>query len=156
MTTLTLDTAESAIFTQLKTAWDANTPALNGGLIPQTVYESSEPALKPHPKDSKAPWARAVIRHSGADEKVTLVGGTGARYRRYGCVWVQVFTPDNDATSMTLCQKLAMVARTAFEGKRTAADNGVHFTKASIKDCPKDGPWFFYNVAAYFYWDEIR
>lgn len=151
---LTFDTAPDAIFGQLKTGWDANTPALVG-FIPQTVYEASEPALKPHPKDGTKPWARAVIRHSGADEKVTLVGNAGGRYRRHGCVWVQVFVPGADAKGQTLGQRLAMVARTAFEGKRTPGD-GVVFTKASIKDSPMDGPWFVYNVVAYFYWDEVR
>lgn len=158
--TLTFDTADSAIFGQLKTAWDANTPALMvsptapAGYIPATVYEATESDLKPHPRDGSLAWARAVMRHADA-EKVTLVGASGARYRRHGCIWVQVFTPAVDATALLLGKRLAMVAQTAFEGKRTAGD-GVLFTKATIKESPKDGPWFLHNVVAYFYWDERR
>lgn len=151
---LTFDTADSAIFGQLKAAWDANTPALTGGAIPVTVYEASEQDLKPHPRDTTVPWARAVIRTADA-EKVTLVSSAGGKYRRTGCVWVQVFTPATDATFYLLGKRLAMVAQSAFEGKRTAGD-GVLFTKSTIKESPKDGQWFLFNVVTYFTWEERR
>jgi hypothetical protein len=150
---ITFDTAVDSILTTLKVKWDAATPALNGGEIPTLVFEAIEQDLKPHPKDSEEPWARAVIRHADAF-KATLANDVGtARYRRVGLVWVQVFTPSKSAQNWTLCQQLAMVAQTAYEG-RCVGD--VVYTKATIFDSPKDGPWWRYDMRAEFYWDEIR
>lgn len=147
--------AEDAILGALKTQWDADTPALNRGVVPQLVYEAEEQDLKPHPRDGTAPWARVVVRHADA-MKVTLNNDVGtARYRRVGLVWIQVFAPANDATGRTLGQRLAMVAQKAYEGKR-AANGEVVFTRAAISERLKDGPWFLFDVKVSFYWDQIR
>lgn len=148
-------TAIDAILGTFKVAWDANTPALTGALAPVIVYESSEPDLKPHPKDSTLPWARAVVRHADTS-KVTLASDTGtARYRRPGLAWVQIFVPANSAKDWFLAQSLAMAAQAAFEGKRSPGD-GVLFTAASIHEVPREAAWFRFDVKVGFYWDQVR
>lgn len=153
---LQLDSAVDAILTTFKVAWDANTPALNGGAAPAVVYEATEEDLKPHPRVGTAPWARAVIRHGDA-RKVTLNsnGDRLARYRREGILWVQIFTPVGSPPNWLLCQKLAMVVQTALEGNRAAGDQVV-FTKSAIQDRDRDSNWFLYDVKTGFYWDELK
>lgn len=147
--------ATDAILSKAKVGWDANSPALNGGTVPVLVYEALEPDLKPHPRDSTKPWARAVVRHNEGAGKVTLNNAEKvARYRRTGLLWVQVFVPAGGADQWTLGQKLAQVALDAVEGKR--AGSSVVFLKCSIQDRPRDGNWLTFDVKAGFYWDQIK
>lgn len=148
--------AVDAILGTIKVAWDAGTPALTGGPVPQLVFESLENDLKPHPRDGTLPWARAVVRHADAS-KITLNNDVGtARYRRIGVAWVQVFVPATSAKEWTLGQQLAMVAQNAYEGKRAGEGKSVVFTKVSIQDRPKDGAFYVFDVKANFYWDQIK
>lgn len=151
---LTYEAAVDAILGRLKTKWDADTPALTGSSAPALVYEQKEQDLKPHPRDTGAPWARAVVRHFDA-KKVTLNCEAGtARYRRWGVAWVQVFVPSKmGAPGWTLAQRLAMTAQSAYEGQR---EQGVVFTESIIIEKPKDGALFAFDVKTSFYWDEIR
>lgn len=152
---LTYESAVDAILGRLKTRWDADTPALVSSADPVTlVYEQEEQDLKPHPRDTAVPWARAVVRHFNA-AKVTLNCEAGtARYRRMGLVWVQVFVPSTmGAPGWTLAQKLAMTAQKAYEGQR---ELGVVFTDSIIIEKPKDGALFSFDIKTSFYWDQIR
>lgn len=149
-------TAIDAILGTIKVAWDASTPAITGGAAPTLVYESSEPDLKPHPKDSTLPWARVVVRHADTTKVALGMVSSAARYRRPGMAWMQVFVPANSAKDWFLAQQLAMAAQTAFEGKRTAGSDGVLFTSASIHEVPREAAWFRFDVKVVFYWDQIR
>jgi hypothetical protein len=148
------ESACDAILSTLKVQWDADTTAV-AGAVPALVYEAQEPDLKPHPRDSALPWARVVLRHTGA-RKATLNNDEGtARYRRTGFVWLQVFAPADSEQGWTLAQRLAMIGQKAYEGKR-AAGGEVVFTTSAILDRPKSGNWFQFDVKTEFYWDEIR
>lgn len=150
-------TAEDAALGQLRTIWNAETPAITGGAVPTLVFEATETDLNPHPRASGLPWARVVVRHNdGASKKVTLASDQGtARYRRWGMVWVQVYVPGTGAVDRTLAQSLAMLVQKAYEGKRAAAASMV-FLGVAVTERPKDGQWFTWDVKAGFYWDQIR
>jgi hypothetical protein len=151
----TLVSASDAILSTLKTAWDANAGTIVGGSTPTLVYEALEPDLKPHPRDTGSAWARVVLRHQDS-EKVTLNNSDrAARYRRYGLVWVQVFTPRKGAADYTVAQELAAMVRLAFEGRRAAGD-AVCFKRATVMDVPPEGSWWRFDVKVDFYWDEIH
>ncbi len=149
--------AIDSILGTLKVAWDANAATFNAGTEPVLVFEATEPDLKPHPRDTAKAWARAVVRHMDSS-KVTLVGASGARYRRTGIVWVQVFVPATDAAQWTVAQELAAVAQMAYEGNRAGPSlpGSVVFTKATILDRPKDGAYFRCDCKVSFTWDEIK
>jgi hypothetical protein len=149
----TLVDATDAILSQFRTVWNAGAGALVGGSAPEIVYEALEPDLKVHPRDSSNPWVRIVIRHNDAP-KVSLTNAEGvAKYRRVGIVWMQVFCPAAGGQNWTLGQRLAMLAQTAFEGKRAGS---VVFTKVAINDRPRDGAWLTFDVKGNFYWEEVR
>ena len=147
-------TAVDGILSTFKTAWDANTPAITT-TVPAVVYEALEPDLKPHPRTAGVPWCRVVVRHSDASKVSLTDSSKTGRYRRNGFAWVQVFVPDAGGMSWGIAQQLAQVARNAFEGKR-AANGAVLFTKTQIVDRPKDGPFFNFDIKAFFYWDELK
>lgn len=147
--------AVDTILSTLKTKWDSDTPALNGGLVPHLVYEFLEADLKPHPRDSGKPWARVTVRHNDGG-KASLSNAAGvARYRRIGLVWIQVFVPAKFGSSWTLAESLAGVASAAYEGKR-GISGPVVFSKVTVEDKPKEGAWVRKDIKARFYWDEIR
>lgn len=152
---LDYEAAVDAVLTRFKTTMDAGSPALNGAVALPLVFEQTETDMTPHPKDSGIAWARAVVRHADA-VKATLANAAGnARYRRMGMMWAQIFVPGIGAKDWTKAQRLAMVAQTGFEGKRTAGD-GVLFTSASIVEVPRDGAYFRFDLKVMFYWDQIR
>jgi hypothetical protein len=147
--------ATDAILSTLKVQWDADTPAIVGGAAPVLVFDTNEQTLKPNPEDSTKPWARAVVRHGGA-QKVTLNNAVGqGRYRRMGLVWVQIYVPFSDGSAYTTAQRLAQVAQKAYEGRRSGGGEVV-FTESAIQDRAPEGQWFRYDVKTSFYWDEIK
>lgn len=152
---LDYEAAVDAVLGQFKTVMDAGSPALNGAVALPLVFESTEPDLVTHPKDSGIAWARAVVRHADA-RKVTLSKAVGtARYRRQGMMWAQIFVPAKSAKDWTKAQRLAIVAQAGFEGTRTPGD-GVLFTSSSIVEVPRDGANFRFDLKVMFYWDQIR
>lgn len=145
------NTSEDEILSALKTKWDADTPALNGGSVPHLVYEMLESDLKPHPRGSGLPWARASIRHDDA-QTASMRGTQGQRFRRLGIAWVQVYAPAKSGAAWTLGKNLAQVAQRAFQGHRGGK---VAFTRIAIVEIGREGAWVRNDVKAWFQWDEI-
>jgi hypothetical protein len=146
--------AEDTILGTLKTAWDANAPAIfDPTYTPALVYESTEADLKPHPRDGTKAWARAVVRNDDAKKASLGRSPAGlARYRRIGIAWVQVFSPGQ------VRQRLDS-GRTACEHRptgvrRESRTRGVY--TGPVVDLPLDGNWVRKDVKAFFYWDEIH
>lgn len=153
---LDYETATDAILTMFRVTMNAGSPALNGAVALPLVFEQTEPDLTQHPKDSGVAWARAVVRHADA-QKVTLRSNSnGARYRRVGLLWVQIFVPAHSPKDWTKAQRLAMVAQAGFEGARTPGGDGVVFQSASIIEVPRDGASFRFDLKVAFTWDELR
>lgn len=144
--------AENAMLLRLKTAWDADATAIAGSL-PEIVYALTHRDLMPEQRDTANAWTRITIRH-GDSRKVTLANDVGAaRYRRTGVLFVQIFVPFVDASSYTVCQRLAMLAQSAYEGER---DTDLVYKTASIQDRAPDGGFVRRDVVVTWYYDEIR
>lgn len=143
--------ASNEILGAFRTAWEANSGAVNGGTVPSVHY----PGMPFSPTDGAA-WGRIVIRHRTA-EQATLQGdalyGSGTRFEKFGDVTVQIFQPVQPNGGVVLGQELADVAKAAFEGERTA--NGIWFQNVVITEVGVDGPWFQFNVTASFRYDEL-
>lgn len=144
--------AEDAMLLRLKTAWDADAAAIAGAL-PEIVYALTHRDLMPEQRDTTKAWTRITIRH-GDSRKATLANDVGAaRYRRTGVLFVQIFVPFVDASSYTVCQRLAMLAQSAYEGER---DTDLVYKTASIQDRSPDGGFVRRDVVVSFYWDQVK
>jgi len=134
-----------------KTAWDANTAAVNGGTIPSVHYEG----LEFTPPTNEA-WARLTVRHV-AGRQATLAGDPSFGSRRFektGIVTVQVFKPLKTGGGLVLAENLSQIAKDAFEGTITATTN-IWFQNVTINEIGPDGPWFQMNIVASFRYDEL-
>lgn len=151
----TIGEARDSILGAFKTKWDADTPAVNGGNVPEVFYEGIG---KTTPGPADAPWARVQVRHVDGD--VTGVGsptGSLRRTTKTGVVTVQIFTPlfddDGSPRGLALAEDLAAVAKAAFEGEVTVED--VIFRRTRAVEVEADGPWFQWNVLSDFEYDEF-
>lgn len=144
MTFSSISLAREAIATLFKTAWDAQV-----GDIPVVVYDDFDTEIP----GEDTPWVRFVIRHS-IFEQATLANDVGSRrFRRFGIVAVQIYTPPG--SGMTEPYKFAKVALDAFEGQSTSPD-GVLFRNVRVNEEGQEGPWFKTSVFADFEYDEIK
>lgn len=145
----TFDEARDEIQARFKTQWDADSPALNGGVAPRVFWEGVGETTD-RPPDS--PWAALTIRHGPAGQ-ASLANHQGVRrFDRFGVVTVQVFSPLSKGQGLTLAEGLAKVARRAFEGKETPSH--VWFRNATVNEVGVDGPWFQVNAVVEFVYDE--
>lgn len=146
----TFETARDEILAAFKTRWDLDSGAHNGGTVPAVRYEGTELAgLPPH----DAPWAKVTIRHT-LGSQASLASDVGLRrFEKLGIATVQVFAPLEKASGLVQAERLAMVAKKAFEGRSTAG--GVWFRNTRIVEVGVDGPWFQMNVIAEFSYDEF-
>lgn len=145
----TFDQARDEILGRFKAQWDADTPALNGGVVPLVFWEGVGTLVdKPHAD----PWAAVTVRH-GPSAQGALANHQGVRrWDRFGVVTVQIFAPLERGGGLALGESLSKVARRAFEGKETASH--VWFRGATINEVGVDGPWFQFNAVADFVYDE--
>lgn len=150
MTLPSFATARDEILALFKVAWDANTPAVNGGLTPRVEWDAVDSKTA---RPVSAAWARITVEHTLAEQ--STFGDAGARrFTRFGFVTVQIFQPQNTAGGFTLGEQLAVIARNAFEGVGTAS--GVWFRNAVISEAGSDAIWSRLNVRAEFQYDEGR
>lgn len=143
----TLELVTDQILSQFKTYWDSNAPAVVG-YTPRILTEADR---EEHPSDDQA-WVRITIRHT-SNNRGTLGGKGQRRIGRYGIVYAQVFAPLQDGEGFTVVQRLAQVARDAYEGKRT---DDVWFAACRLNEQGRDGPWIQINLAADFNWEEVK
>ena len=147
----TFDTARDEILGLFKASWDAETPAVNGGAVPRVEWQGVD-AQTPPPVG--APWARVTVRHSNTTVH-TLAPAGSRRFTRTGLVTVQIFTPTIDGGGLSLAEKLATIARKAYEGRGTAS--GIWFRNARIQEIGMDpAGWYQMNVLVEFRYDERR
>lgn len=139
----TFTVARDEIVDHFVTAWSAQTPP-----VPVLLYGDKHTDLP----DNDA-WARLTVNHNLADA-VTVGGETGnRRFRRFGLVQVQIFTPSN--MGLAIADTFAKVALDAFEGQKTQEDR-VHFRNVRMIEVGQDGAWFQTNVIADFDYDEVK
>lgn len=106
------------------------------------------------PKDNPpCAWIRVSLEHVTSN-RVTLSNEvSNRRYRRFGLVACQVFSPMGD--SLQLGDRLAKVVNDSMEGV-TTSPGGVYYFDTRINEIGADGEWFQYNVLSDFYYDEIK
>lgn len=146
----TFETARDEILGAFKTRWDLDAAAHNGGVTPPVHYEGVEPlGLPPH----GTPWAKVTIRHT-LGSQASLSSDTGLRrFEKIGIVTCQIFTPLETGSGLVQAERLAQVAKKAFEGKSTSS--AVWFRSVRINEAGVDGPWFQMNVISEFQYDEL-
>lgn len=146
----TLDVARDEIYGALKATWDADTPAVNGGLVPELFYDGVPRLLDPA---ADVAYAEIYVRHSGG-RQASLAGELGRRrFTKSGIVTVAVFAPIVKAGGLTLADELAKVAKKAFEGKATAS--AVWFRNVRAVEVGVTAAWYHVNVFAEFEYDEF-
>lgn len=146
---LTPETARTEVCRLLNEAWAASTPALNNGQPVRIEWEGVQ-ASTPPPAD--APHARHYMRHT-TDQGQTLGQAGTKRHFRTGLITVQVFAPVSGG-GVTLAQKLAIIARNAYEGVGTST--GLWFRNARLNEIGVDEGLFQINVLVEFLYDERR
>lgn len=130
--------------------WRALTPALNGGVVVSVrwqgvTYDGPPPVTKP--------YATHTIRHAKS-QQITFGPPGQRRFLRPGVIAVQVFTPLANSQGLSLAEKLAIIARDAYEGKATTG--GIWFRNARINEVGPDGTWYQQNMVVEFEYDEIK
>lgn len=151
----TLEIAVDEIYGQLKTVWDAGTPAIIGGspAVPALLlYDDTE--WKGRPDDPRqAAWGRVTIRHVEAEQHTLADSSSKKLFCNYGVVTVQIFAPMRDNSGALVARRLAEVVKAAFEGVST---ENVWFRSARYNEVGREGAWYQFNVVSDFQWDEMR
>lgn len=135
--------ATDAIIARFMEQWTADAGTVVGGSAPVVVNEATEADLKPHPRDTGDPWARITVRHATGNARALgskLFGKTGT-------VFVNVFVPFTSGDAYTTAQRLAEVAKNAYEGKRTG---GVTFPSVATPERGREGSWWRADCIASF------
>lgn len=147
---LTLSTARDEILGLFNEYWLFQTPVYNNGQAIEVEWQGVDTKKPPRPGK---PLARIFIKHSQSSQRT--FGATGARrFTRFGLVTVQVFAPIVRGNGLSLSEKLAIIARDAFEGRGT--DSGIWFRNARTVEIGPDGTFFQYNVVVEFQYDEFK
>ena len=146
----THEAARDAILDKFKAAWDAGTPAVNGGDIPSVEWPNVDPPDPPL-TEGNAPWARVTVRH-GPGGQATLGEAGARRFSRTGTVTVQIFVPAAKRGLVT-GDRLGNVALSAFEGERS---EDVWFSDVEMREVGVDGAWHQTNVSATFNYEVVK
>lgn len=146
---MTNSEARDSIFAQFRSHWDQSIyPVL--GVIPTVLWQGQENSVLP---SNQEPFVRATVLHASG-RQATLAGPGGARWERRGICIIQCFGPIQGGKGLTLADRMAAVAKDAFEGRSTP--EGVWFRNCRLSEVgPADG-WFQMNVAAEFTYDEVK
>jgi len=120
---------------------------LNGGVVPSVSYDAV-----PFDTPTAATWARIRIRHEQG-EQATLGGPATRRFNKTGSVIVSIFTPVSSSLDTSKAESLALLAKTAFEGKATPSQ--VWFRDVTINEIGVEESWFQVDVIATFNYDEF-
>lgn len=145
--TATMTEARNEIHEAFQTVWDAGSPPLNGGVAPPISYDADA-----FDTPTATTWARIRIRHDQG-EQATLGGPATRRFNKQGSVIVSIFTPVSTSLDTSKGEALAILAKTAFEGKATPSQ--VWFRDVTINEIGVEESWFQIDVIASFNYDEI-
>lgn len=144
MTVATRTLARDEVMTLFRTAWTAS--GAPSETLPILFWDIAQDI-----PDSGA-WCRITMQHNEG-EQVTLSNGSGnRRFRRFGVINVQIFTPIGDG--LELNDLLTKIAEDAFEG--VTSTNGIVFLNVRSNEVGPDGEWFQTNVLADFEYDEVK
>jgi hypothetical protein len=135
------------ILGHFKEAWDAGTPAVNGGSVVPVEWPD-EPSTESPLNEGTTPWARVTVRH--LDRRTTSIGGRVSESA--GIVRVSVFVLAGKR-GLVESARIGKVALDAFEGQRSGP---VWFSDVLPKEVGVDGAWYQYDVTATFRYSNNR
>ncbi len=144
------DVAIDQMYALFKVTWDADTPAVNGSVIPQVFYDGVTGGEPPH----NAAWARIQIRHIDAPQATLGDTTTKRRFENTGVLLIEISAANETTSDKTLAQNLAKIAKSAFQGK-TSANGAVWFRDVRVQEIGTVGPWYRLSVVAEFRYDEL-
>lgn len=134
---MTIDEARQAIYDRFKSEWGT-----------RTIYTfAGEKFTEPGPD---VDWVRLSVRHRGGGQE-TLGPKTGRKYRRFGGIFVQVFTPVGKGEKAGSSH--AHAARVIFEGE---SFGGVDTDNGEIKEIGDNGKHYQTNLEVHFAYEEIK
>lgn len=149
MTQLDVDTAPDALLSHFYSYWKDNTPAVNGGVVPDVEWPNDENLGTPL-NQGNVPWARVTVKH--LSRSLRSIGSK--LYQQNGQIMVQVFAPGGKQ-GLAVASALGKVALDAFEGKHDGSGE-LWFRDATYREVGQDGPWYQANVTAGFTYDVVK
>jgi hypothetical protein len=145
------ETAMREIVALFRTAWNANAAAIVG-YVPEIRYVGVTGSDSPPPNKYYARLSYQQVANGQTGVGTPYAAGQ-SMYTASGLVFVQLFGPISDATVWAKLKSLAVVARKAYEGKKTASD--VWFRNVKINELSPEDNWQRINVVADYSYDEI-
>lgn len=95
-------------------------------------------------------WVRLMVRHTDSEQH--SLGGTNQRkFRRFGLIFVQVFSPLDAGTRAN--DTVVQATRDIFEGVDAS---GIKYYNAIPREIGPDGAWFQTNLEITFDYDETK
>jgi len=134
--------ARDAVYGKLKAAVDASAYST------VSIYYPDVTGAFPETDEAHL---RAFMDYTD-ERQVTLGGSAGRRYRIYGIMTVQIFTPYGNG--QRIADAISGVVKGAFRGVNTGAD-AIEFRRVRVIDVGQSGAWLQTNVVAEFEYDEV-
>lgn len=127
--------AIDSIFSQFLTGWKAQVEAIVG-YEPEIHWPG---LLMETPSTLDRIWVKVFQYTRDESQSSFRTGSFGNTYASKGTIYIQIFYPLSDASSITLSRQLAELARNTLRGKKTSAN--VWFRNARIKEPDPVSPW---------------
>lgn len=140
--------AVDEIFDVVNVAWNAGAAAIVG-YTPEIRWQGIEEDGLP---DSSEFWAR--ISQQTVDRKQTTFAVSTLRYTVTGLLFVQLFGPKSDVSSMEKLRTLAEMICNALDGVKT--DGGVIFRNTRPQELLDDEGFKRINVVSEYEFDEVK
>lgn len=146
---MTPEAAQDEMLGLFRAAWEALSPAVVSGPVPDVQWPGD---TSDDPPPAKC-YARVAIRHRPSGQRT--FGPVGQRrFERPGDVHIQCFAPVSLGDGLTIAENLAIIARNAFEGVGTAS--GLIFRNSHTRYVGIDKAHHQYNMTVEFQFDETR
>lgn len=147
---ITADTDAIALMVnRFDAAWTAGATAIVG-IIPDIRWPG---VIEPDVPPANVPFAR-WSHQNVIQEQQTLRNGISRRYHTRGNIFVQIFTPIRSlAQSLDKCEKLAMLARDSYMGKR---DSSMTYHYCRVQQLEADGKYHRRNAVIEYRYDFER
>jgi hypothetical protein len=138
-----LTEARDALYTPFLQAWAASAYSTVPVHYPDAIEEGN---------DASESYVRVHITHT--NERQKTLGETGQRrYRLYGLINFQVFTPLN--TGQIDADLMTTIIKNAYRGKNTGSTDAITFRGTRVTEVGRDGGRLQTNVTVDFDYDEI-
>jgi len=132
-------------------AWEAvDWPQLGFAEAPPVKWQGTD-ADKEIP--THVPSATWTAIHSNEEQGSLSDDQGNRRYNTMGMIAVQCFGPMKEGTGFTVAQRMAIIAKKVYRGKRTA--NCIWFKNVRITEIGLDAGRYIFNMYAEFHYNEV-